>query len=155
MIIARPNIDQLILNTPQVLQEARQWIRWKYTKDDKKPPVGATGRKMDCTNPAAWMRFSDALTAAAADHDRISGVGVALPKAAMEGYNNVVPLLAFDMDWKHCPNGQTGKFPHHFTEVVNGLDSYTEWSPSGKGAHVLILATLPIKEGVRTHTFSD
>jgi hypothetical protein len=155
MTLVRPNVDQLRRNVPTTLQQARQWVLWKYSRDGRKPPIGADGRAINGTDPDTWMWLSDVLASVQNDPDQLNGIGVALPRTGREGYNNFVPLLAVDIDWKHCADGESGKFPRHLMNLVTELDSYTEFSPSGKGAHVLIAAKLPGVKGVRKHSFPD
>ena len=49
----------------------------------------------------------------------------------------------FGVDMDECCDAVTGKFTPETREVVIGLDSYGEYSPSGGGAHVLGLGDLP------------
>ncbi|HKH39169.1 MAG TPA: hypothetical protein VKA82_18605, partial [Rubrobacter sp.] len=50
-------------------------------------------------------------------------------------------LCGVDLD--KCLDPETGKLDGWAREVIEELDSYTEISPSGKGVHVLVRATLP------------
>lgn len=110
---------------------------------------------MNCTDPKAWMWFSEAVTAVEGDPDRSSGIGIALPRTDIQGYNSFVPLMAVDIDWKRCVDAQPGKFPNHMMNLISTLDSYTEFSPSMMGAHVLVAAKLSGTKGVRKHTWPD
>ncbi|PYX30486.1 MAG: hypothetical protein DMG80_12170 [Acidobacteria bacterium] len=47
------------------------------------------------------------------------------------------------MDIDKCCDAVTGKFTPESREIVIGLDSYSEYSPSGTGAHVFGLGELP------------
>jgi AAA domain len=70
-----------------------------------------------------------------------SGVGVVM--GAVEG----IRLGGVDLD--NCCDAVTGKFTPESREVVIGLDSYTEFSPSGTGVHILMIADLRGRKGIK------
>ena len=58
------------------------------------------------------------------------------------------PFAGVDLD--HC-RASNGSLQPWALDIVQHLDSYTEWSPSGEGLHVLIRASLPGSGGRRRH----
>ncbi len=58
------------------------------------------------------------------------------------------PYTGVDLD--HCRSHGGGLEPRA-AEVVKRLNSYTEWSPSGEGIHVLVKASLQDRSGRRSH----
>ena len=51
------------------------------------------------------------------------------------------PFCGVDLD--ACVDPKTGQIASWASEIVGALDSYTEFSPSGTGLHVLLRAKLP------------
>ena len=129
-----PFIPVVPENIPEELKVLRQWVVWRgVRREDRmtKVPYGvATGRKASSTDPDTWCPFEDALafyTAGNAD-----GIGFVF---AMEG-----GIVGVDLD--KCV-GDAGEVAPPAESIVRALDSYTEFSVSGKGLHVLLKGTLP------------
>ena len=72
---------------------------------------------------------------------RFSGVGVVL------GPVDGVTVWGVDID--KCCNAHDGKFTPESREVVIGLDSYAEFSPSGEGCHILGIGDLRGRKGIK------
>ena len=53
------------------------------------------------------------------------------------------------VDIDGCCDAQTGKFTPESKEIVIGLDSYSEYSPSGTGCHILVLGSLRGRKGLK------
>ena len=60
----------------------------------------------------------------------------------------VVSIQLSGVDIDNCCNAQTGKFTPESREIVIGLDSYSEFSPSGTGSHILVLGGLRGRAGM-------
>jgi hypothetical protein len=58
-----------------------------------------------------------------------------------------IHLSGVDLD--NCCDAVTGKFTPESKEIVIGLNSYSEYSPSGTGCHVLVLGTLKGRKGLK------
>ncbi len=117
------------------LKLQKRWVLWKLEKKPgvEKPtkvPYMPDGRHAMSNNPATWSTFADC----AAVVSKFSGIGSVL------GEVDGVYVCGVDMDG--CCDAATGKFTPESREVVIGLDSYGEYSPSGTGAHVLLIARL-------------
>jgi hypothetical protein len=122
---------------PVELHSIPQWVVWKKIqkpkkhKPDKVPFDPHTGLIGDPTDPAKWGPLEVAL-------DRFyrggfAGIGFVLTN----GY------CGFDGD--ECVDPDTGEIAPWALEIVRQLDSYTEFSPSGTGLHILCKARLPEK----------
>lgn len=47
------------------------------------------------------------------------------------------------MDLDKCRDPESGEVEPWATEIVNGLGSYTELSPSGEGLHIILKGKVP------------
>jgi len=117
---------------PALLKNRHQWALWRYTTDragrTSKPPMQPDGTPADGANPGTWRSFHECFDAYRADESDWDGLSYALVEA--QG------VLAFDLD--HLREHQ-----QRDEQIIQALDSYTEWSPSGDGVHVWLLGHLP------------
>ena len=124
---------------PQTLKALRNWVCYKVVRvggKDRKLPIDPSTRKNVKTakadDPSTWGDFREALHCAQALN--LDGLGLELEGSgvfAIDISSNVPEKLA-DKDFKtECD---------YFS---NGLDSYSEWSPSGNGLHILCRGSLP------------
>lgn len=147
------------MNLPIQLEELKNrkvWVNyvllWKADKNRMtKPPVNPyTLKNGSSTKESSWSTFDEAVaqigkTASVYDFDTkeshslpVAGVGIILEAAG---------LLGFDFD--HIIDKENSTFKasaKEAKEIILQLDSYTEFSPSGDGIHVLAKATSPVKE---------
>lgn len=120
---------------PTCLKELHQWINWKYgppNKDGKlaKLPLDPhTGKVCDATDPASWGTFEQAESVAKRGY---KGIGFAFKEGA--------GCVGIDLD--HVVDLATGAVEPAALAVVKSLGSYTEYSTSGTGLHVLALGKL-------------
>jgi len=125
------------------LKLQKRWVLWKLeTVNGKqtKVPYQPNGRKAMANNPATWHTHAEC----AAVVSQFSGVGVTLGDGV------------FGIDIDKCCDAVTGKFTAESREIVIGLDSYGEYSPSGTGCHVFCLGDMPDKyRGVNTGKKGD
>ena len=121
-------------NIPEELRRRRQWVVWMHEEVDgepKKPPYRIDGRhKAASTDPADWSSFEEAVMAAENGYD---GIGFALTPDD--------PYAFVDLDGviEDLAAGELVRPAHHIVEL---LGSYTEYSQSGAGVHVLVRAEL-------------
>ena len=120
---------------PTVLRDLRQWVGFKLEPDDKRPskfkkiPINPkTARAAESNDPSTWGSFEEALAA----RDKYDWDGV--------GFEFSAPYLGVDLD--DCVD-DNGKLSPEALKIVAELDSYTEYSPSGKGVHVIVRACKP------------
>lgn len=112
-------------NIPDELKHLKQWVCWAGTKLPKNPHTG--GNAMS-NNPSTWGTFNEALRAVERYH--LSGIG----------FMFAPPYFGVDLD--KCIDEVD-----FIDEFVETLGSYTEYSKSGSGVHIICKGTLP--EGAR------
>jgi putative DNA primase/helicase len=124
-----------MIEETQNIRDLRQWLCWRIEERDGKPtkvPYSPlTGEKASTTNPETWAGYSEAVEAYR-EHG-YGGIGFV--------FDEDDPFCGVDLDG--CLNPEAGEIEGWAREIIEELDSYTEISPSGKGVHVLVRATLP------------
>jgi primase-polymerase (primpol)-like protein len=128
--------------TIEALKLQKRWVLWRLEprpgeKKDTKVPYQVNGYRADSTDPSTWVTYAEAAQHA----HRFSGIG------CVTGNVDGVHLCGVDID--ECCDAQTGKFTPESKEIVIGLDSYSEYSPSGTGVHILMLGTLHGRKGMK------
>jgi putative DNA primase/helicase len=97
----------------------------------KVPYNARGGGKAQSNNPATWNTFQRALRAyKAGGYD---GINLALREGS--------GLVGVDLD--HCGDIHTGRVEDWAFEIVHTVNSYTEWTPSGRGLRIFCRGTLP------------
>lgn len=129
----------MIENIPDDLKSRNQFVVWKVENRDGKPtkvPYDAkTGNRAAVDNPETWCDFETAL--AVAQSGEVAGVGFMLSAEDPFGF------IDLDDPWKTDANGAyvhadpQAEFDRQ-ENIAATFDSYTEKSPSGKGAHVIV-----------------
>jgi len=133
--IAVNKIAPDISKIPQEMKALRQWVcfslEWndKRQKYDKFPINPVTGGMAMSNNPNTWTDFNTALQCF--NSGRFSGIGFMLTKES--------GIYGVDIDG--CFNN--GVMSLEAQEVICKMQSYTEWSPSATGVHILAKGTLP------------
>ena len=128
----RELVERIRETFPQELLELDQWVLWRRVERNgraTKQPYTAAGALASSTDPGTWSPFDQA--ARAYDAGTFDGLGFV--------FSDVDPYCGIDFD-AHSDGGQLDDWA---LERVNRLDSYTEWSPSGAGVHVIVRAALP------------
>ncbi|MED2155453.1 DNA primase, partial [Bacillus thuringiensis] len=117
---------------PTELKALPQWILWRKEKRNGKPtkvPYQVTGEMAQANNRRTWSTFATAVKFyLEGDYD---GIGFVFSK--QDKY------IGVDID-KCVVDEKTNAFA---TEIIDTLDSYTEFSPSGNGIHIIIRGGLP------------
>jgi putative DNA primase/helicase len=115
------------------MKSVRRWILWKLEpKADGKPskiPYCIDGGKASTTDPATWSLLEEA-QAALENGSGYAGLGFVLG----DGFSGI------DLD--HCINDEGNILPSAF-DVIRRINSYSEFSPSGLGIHILFTGDLP------------
>ncbi|SDM17995.1 phage/plasmid primase, P4 family [Bacillus sp. OK048] len=117
---------------PAELKALPQWILWKSEKRNNKPtkvPYQANGEMAQANNRRTWSTFATAVKFYM--DGGYDGIGFVFSR--QDNY------IGIDID-KCVSDGKTNAFA---TEIIDTLDSYTEFSPSGKGIHIIIKGNLP------------
>jgi len=115
---------------PGELKQRPQWVCWRYSWNggDKwdKPPYTVNDGKASTTDPASWSDFESAIAASA----RFDGIGI----TCADG------LAGADLDNCIDDDGNLSELARY---VVNNLNTYTEFSPSGRGLRCFFRGALP------------
>lgn len=113
---------------PAELKLRHQWVCWKLDTDtDKKIPINpSNGRYADDTDPGDWGSYEEALA-----HD---------PKHIGFVFSKDDPYTGIDYD--DCRDAKLGMPEAWALEIIDRLNSYTEYSPSGDGYHTIVKAAL-------------
>ncbi len=126
----------LAAQVPAQLVAMPQWVGWDWVWDDarsewaKVPRHPRTGNHASATNSATWTDFDTALMAMT--RRGWSGVGFVVTRDD--------PFTGVDLD--RCRNSYSGALDPWAAEIVAGLDSYTEVTPSGTGVRIWVIGTL-------------
>lgn len=124
---------------PEVLKSLPQWVCWKWGvwngKRTKVPYQPKNGSKASTNDPITW----DTLEAALAAYARGGFAGIGFVFAN----NN---LIGIDLD--HCI--KDGVLHPDAERIVKTCNSYTEYSVSGDGLHIILVGTKNTTECVRS-----
>lgn len=113
-----------------------QWVLWRYEtrngKRTKVPYSALTGRPASTTKKQTWTKYDSAIDAMVKNGDRNNlndGIGFV--------FTDEDPYVGIDLD--KCISNEN-VIEEWALEIITTLDSYTEYSPSGKGFHIYIKA---------------
>jgi len=127
-IAPEPDFDSL----PKQMITARRWVLWRYSflKDKWTKIPWNTNRKASSTNPDTWMSFEEVKEAY--QTKKYAGIGFVL------GWDDTIDKnwLGVDLDKVYDPDTDVWSMPE-WRDLVYGLDTYTEFSPSGTGIHAI------------------
>lgn len=126
---------------PGELRDRPQWLVWRFEPNKKKPdgkplkvPYYANGNRRhgaqgDEKDRSQLVTLEVVLSALAAPRARaFTGIGFAfLPDDG---------LIGIDID--KCIDPETGEISPIADEIINGCNSYTEYSPSRTGVHIIV-----------------
>ena len=111
-------------NIPKELKQLPQWVCHR----NKVPFNPATGKAAKAGQPDTWARFEDAVKASGS----FGGIG-------FEFNNN--GIVGIDLDKVIADDGTVSD---EADGIVAMLDSYTEYSPSGKGLHIFVKGDISV-----------
>jgi putative DNA primase/helicase len=151
------NIDKTTTefgNIPSELHDFEHWVCWRYqARADGKPakvPIvplsGVVGEAANVSRPESWKDYFTAwMYIVWADHPKtrqyvptdIEGLGFV--------FSENDPYAGIDLD--DCVD-ENGEIADWAARIIEQVDSYTEFSPSGTGIHILVEGELP-SGGVR------
>jgi putative DNA primase/helicase len=129
-------------NIPAELKALNQWVLWRgEQRGDRitKVPYSASGNRASSSDSDTWTDFGSAVEAYKSG--AWDGIGFVFTQGG--------GLTGIDLD--HCLDSE-GKLELKTEALVNALCSYTEYSVSGKGLHVIVRGNL--EKGVRTSSRS-
>ena len=119
-------------NIPTELKDLLIWVGFKFIpqKDQKlrkEPFNAATGGKACSNNPKTWRSFDDVI--GRAESMRFDAIGIGLSE----------PYVGIDLDH----SAVDGDIQPWAKKIISFIDSYTEFSPSRTGVHILCKGLLP------------
>jgi len=115
------------MSIPHELKSVSQWIVWK---DNKQPYSAITMKMQGWQKKENWTTFSDALRVC--KECRFTGIGFVFK----------YPYVGIDLDDCIEDDGMMNAFAR---EITNAVDTFTEYSKSGRGLHLYCKVTEPIK----------
>lgn len=122
-----------MIRVPCELLEYKQWVLWKKAEVNgraTKIPISPwSGKAAACDKPQTWSSYKHVRFAV--HRFRCDGIGFV--------FTNDDPFCGIDLDGCRTINGAIAPVA---LDLINRFASYTELSPSGTGAHVLIKAKL-------------
>lgn len=137
--MTQEELENKYLKIPQDIKQTRRWICYRVeVREDKKTKVpynAINGSWAKSNDPTTWTSFRIAVMGCIKYH--FDGIGFMLG----DGY------FGIDLDNHEDANGNkpmtSDEFYDFSTEFVNALQSYTEFSHSGEGIHIICKGTLP------------
>lgn len=129
-------------NVPTMLKEIPSWVLWRMEKrekgdgtiqDTKVPYCPTTGARAKSDDPTTWTTYRTAAAAFVAQKFSSNGLGFV--------FSSDRGIVGVDLD--KCADPETGELEPWAADVVSSLNSYTEFSPSCRGVHVIVQATMP------------
>ena len=117
---------------PDDLKHLDRWLLWKVEQrkgKSTKVPYQANDNLASSTDASTWTTFGKAV--AAFERGGFAGLGLVF---------NGDGIIGVDLD---KVIDEAGNIEPWAGEIVRRLDSYTEISPSGRGVHVIVRATMP------------
>jgi len=116
------------------ISEMPHWVVWRFDYGKQKNPqkvpyIPGTTKRANSAEHTTWRSFDEAVEAYTAGG--WEGIGFEL------GFSG---LVGIDID--HCVT-DTGEIEPWVRRLIQELDSYTEYSVSRKGIHILLKGTLP------------
>ena len=126
----------MLENIPAELREYRQFVCWKFIprngseKPAKVPHSPITGQPANVNDPTTWGSFDDAVKVVSSNSDEYAGIGFVLTD------NDPFAFIDLDLAQGEQPTAIQLK-------IYNEFDSYTEYSPSGNGVHIIVKGKLP------------
>lgn len=135
-------------NIPHELRELKQWVVWRLEKRDGAKPTkvpyapwpGAI--KASVTKPGTWGTFEQACSApmtCVEPVDSSADIGVTGFSGVGFVFTKEDPYAFIDLDDTH---GDQEAFDRQMN-IFTRFNSYSEFSPSGNGLHIIIKANLP------------
>jgi uncharacterized protein (DUF927 family) len=123
-------LQQININKiPLEMKERKQWVLWKQDSKKGKIPYSTNGIRASSTNPETWNSFEEILQKYR--NGGYDGIGYM--------FHENDPFTGVDLD--DCIIDR--KMSEEAKSTIIALNSYTELSPSGTGAHVIVKGEVP------------
>ena len=149
MKFTQEELENKYLRIPQEIKQTRRWICYKIEERDGKqtkvPYNAINGDYAKSNDSSTWTIFRVAISGCV--KFGFDGIGFMLG----EDKNTGIKYFGIDLDNHEDENGKKPMNQDEFfdfsSEFINTLKSYTEYSHSGEGIHIICKGTLP--EGAR------
>ncbi|MFD0716119.1 DUF3987 domain-containing protein [Paenibacillus sp. GCM10027626] len=126
-------------NVPNSIRRLNQWILWKVqTRDGKatKVPYNIHGTPCNVQDVRNHMSFQAAIdTILNSPAGQFDGIGFVFKEGG--------GLTGIDLD--KCTDPDTGGIENWVEDIITSMDSYTEFSVSGTGFHIIVKGMIPGK----------
>ena len=116
------------MEVPPILAALPNWVLWSADKI----PLQSNGKPAKSNDPTTWSTLADALAVALQFDNRIGFM-----------FRTEDGLVGIDLDGAVCD----GAIAPWALRIVEALDCYSEFSPSGKGIHIICQGGLPDARG--------
>jgi putative DNA primase/helicase len=141
-----PNKRLLLVKVEGIPEELRvrsQWVVWKAVGDkpDKVPYSARSGRRASSTDLLTWSTFQKALKAY--ESGEYAGVGFV--------FSSADPYTGIDLD--DCVDAD-GEIALWALEIIRYFDSYTEFSATGSGLHIIVRGDVPNRRKGEVEVYS-
>ena len=121
-------------NIPAELRTLPQWVG----RCGKMPLNPLTGKGAKAGEPSTWGTFEQAILGV--ELGTFDGIGFEFATGG--------GIVGIDLD--HVVNPETGEVQPWALEIVQRMDSYTEFSPSGTGLHIFVRGDIPSRGRKKT-----
>lgn len=127
------------------LKNWKQWVAWSRSKI----PIAPNGTPASSTNPQTWGTLEEAKFIRRVQ--QLPGVGFV--------FSGADPFVGIDLD--DAVNPVTDELKPWALEIVERIDSYTEYSPSSMGVHIWVRGTIPrngakrLEEGFKVEVYKQ
>lgn len=147
------DLEEKYIQIPQEIKDTRRWVCYKTeirNGEETKIPMNAlSGGYASTSDPATWTSFKLAISGCVKYN--LTGLGFMLGEDVRTG------ITYFGVDLDNHVDKVTGQKPYptakEFEEFayifINALNSYTEYSHSGEGVHIICKGKLPGKRNKR------
>lgn len=121
---------------PEVLRVLTQWVCWGPRGEGEKAPINPrSGRLASITDKRTWGTLGEAM-------------GRFVDRGEIENLNGIGFVFSTDdsfmgIDLDKCRDSESGELTSEARAFIEKVDSYTEASPSGTGAHIIVRASIP------------
>lgn len=128
------NVDSI----PEDMKNPVNWVLYRLeVRDGKetKVPYQTNGSKAEPNNPETWGSLENVIKTFKKYPGKYDGIGFV--------FSLDIGIMGIDLD--HVRNPETGEWDQEALNEIKILNSYTEISPSGEGAHVLVKGKIPLE----------
>lgn len=125
---------------PNEMKNEKRWVLWKKENGTKLPLNAKNGNLAQSNNEKTWSDFNFANQVFTKQLIKCDGLGFMLGG----------DFVGIDIDFK---SEKENDFNNVKNDILNAINSYTEYSQSGKGIHIICKGVLP--KGSRRKNFLE